>query len=415
MFGAVADRIRRSDINYRLLIPLMLSAAVVQAVVAIVRVTTSYRVVELDLPVVWLGIISADYALLPAFLALWLGRFIDRGHDALAAWIGAVLMVVANAVLMVSGASKVLLLVATAVLGIANLFTIVSQQMLCVRCSRRASRESVFGNYMVAVALGQGVGPMIVGWAGGSATVPPTEFLFVVGFAGAVLALACTAPIRPSPKSSADQAGKPVMSVFELLRLPGLWAVMLASVITVTAGDLIVVYLPLLGAERTIDASDIGGLLTARAIASMAARLLYARMIAIFGRVPLMVASLAGGSIAIGCIAAPMPPLLLYAAMVATGFTVGIANTITITTVVAMTSTGVRATANSLRVTGNRIAQVALPFGASLVAAAAGAASIFIIIAASLVASGLAVYWSQPGSQRPDGRRETIDERTNAG
>ena len=56
MFDNLAARMRRSDINYRVLIPLMLSAAAVQVVVAIVRVTTSYRVVELDLPVVWLGI-----------------------------------------------------------------------------------------------------------------------------------------------------------------------------------------------------------------------------------------------------------------------------------------------------------------------------------------------------------------------
>jgi hypothetical protein len=37
------------------------------------------------------------------------------------------------------------------------------------------------------------------------------------------------------------------------------------------------------------------------------------------------------------------------------------------------------------------VAQVALPFGASLVAAVASAAGIFVIIAASLAASGAAV------------------------
>jgi predicted MFS family arabinose efflux permease len=187
--------------------------------------------------------------------------------------------------------------------------------------------------------------------------------------------------------------------VRQLLRLPGLWAVMLASVITVTAGDLIVIYLPLLGAERAIDANNIGGLLTARAVASMAARLIYSRLIVGFGRIPLMLASLLGGSAAFGCLAISMPVWLLYAATASTGFTVGIANTITVTSVVAMTSAGVRATANSLRVTGNRIAQVTLPFGASLVAAVAGAAGIFIIIAASLVASGAAVWWSRTENQ----------------
>jgi predicted MFS family arabinose efflux permease len=232
--------------------------------------------------VIWLGIISSTYAILPTFIALRLGRFIDRGHDALATWIGAGLTVVACVGLLVSGADKPLLLGSTALLGIGNLFTIVSQQMLCVRCSGLRSRESVFGNFMVACAIGQGLGPFIVGWVGGEAKVPPTQLLFATGLALSAVAFAVAIAIRPSRQRGTNAAGKEV-PVAELLRLPGLWAVMIASVITVTAGDLIVIYLPLLGAERAIDVNNIGALLTARALASMAARLLYARLIAAAG------------------------------------------------------------------------------------------------------------------------------------
>ena len=395
MLDTLAARMRRSDINYRLLVPLMVNAAAVQAVMAIARITTSYRVVELDLPVVWLGIISAVYAILPAVMALWLGRFIDRGHDALATWIGSALTVVACGGFVVSGASTALLLASTVVIGIANLFSIVSQQILCVRCSRLRSRESVFGNYMVACAVGQGVGPLIVGWTGGAATVPPTSLLFAIGLAISVVGLAAAVAVRPSRHRGASRAGKEITPVGQLLRLPGLWAVMLSSIISVTAADLIVIYLPLLGAERAIDVDNIGGLLTGRAVASLAARLIYARLIVGFGRRALMVASLVGGSLAFALLAVPMPIVPLYAATAASGFALGIANTITVTSVVAMTAAGARATANSLRVTGNRIAQVALPFGASLVATVSGAASIFVIIAATLLASGAAIYWSR--------------------
>ena len=295
---------------------------------------------------------------------MWLGRFIDRGHDALATWIGAALMALACVGLLASGTSKALLLAATAVLGIGNLFAIVSQQILCVRCSRMHSRKSVFGNYMVACAVGQGLGPLIVGWTGGDATVPPTQFLFGVGLAAAVVALAFAFAIRPARHRGVKQSGKEVTPVRELLRLPGLWPIMLASVITVTAADLIVIYLPLLGAERAINVNAIGGLLTARAVASMVARLMYSRLIVAFGRAPLMVASLVGAAVAFACLAIPMPVALLYAVTASTGFTIGIATTITVTTIVAMTATGTRGTANSLRVTGNRIAQVGVPFGA---------------------------------------------------
>jgi predicted MFS family arabinose efflux permease len=395
MFDKIAARMRHSDVNYRLLIPLLANAAAVQAVTAIMRVTTSYRILELGLPVVWLGIVSATYAILPVFIAVWLGRFIDRGHDALATWIGCALMTVACAGLWASGSSMVVLLASNALLGVGQLFAVISQQMLCVRCSRLHSRESVFGNYMVVSAIGQGLGPLIVGWSGGDATVPPTQFLFAVGFAASVIALACAVPIRPSRRRGKPQGGKVVTPLRELLRTPGLAAVMVASVITVTAADLIVVYLPLLGAERSIDVNAIGGLLTARAAASMVARLIYVRLIAACGRIPLMVGSLVLGGVAFAALAIPMPVAGLYAVTSMTGFAIGIATTITITSVVALTAAGARGTANSLRVTGNRISQAAMPFAASLVAAVTGAGGIFVIIAVSLLASSVAVYSSR--------------------
>jgi hypothetical protein len=63
-------------------VPLLLNVAIIQAVYAIVRVTTSYRAIELKLPVIWLGIISATFAILPIIFAVQVGRYLDRGKDA---------------------------------------------------------------------------------------------------------------------------------------------------------------------------------------------------------------------------------------------------------------------------------------------------------------------------------------------
>jgi hypothetical protein len=48
----------------------------------------------------------------------------------------------------------------------------------------------------------------------------------------------------------------------------------------------------------------------------------------------------------------------------------------------------------SLRNTGNRIGQMAVPFLASLIATATGVGGIFLIIALSLAVSGAAVHFS---------------------
>lgn len=82
----------------------------------------------------------------------------------------------------------------------------------------------------------------------------------------------------------------------------------------------------------------------------------------------------------------------MYAAMVFRGFALGIATTLSLTNVVDVASAAAMGTVMSLRITGNRLGQVALPFLASLVAAATGVAGVFAIIAVSLAASGAAVH-----------------------
>jgi predicted MFS family arabinose efflux permease len=384
-----------SDIDYRLLVPVLANSLLIHIVVALARVTTSYRAVELDLPIIWLGVISATFAIFPIFLAVWLGRFIDRGHDAVAAWIGSGVIALACAgfALFPSAAA---LLACTALLGTGHLFMMAAQQMLCVRAGGARGMDKVFGNYMVASAIGQGLGPFLVGWAGGSAMLPPTQRLFTIGCAVAAVTFLIALTIRPSKAHAARAASQELVPVKSLLRVPGLNAVIVAGIFIVTAQDLVVIYLPILGAERTIDVNAIGILLTVRAGFSMASRVIYARMVMTFGREPLMVTCTLTAAFAFASLAVPAPLWAMYLAMAVMGFTLGIATTLSVTTVVDRTPVSARGTANSLRIMGNRIGQVSLPFGASLVAAATGVAGILVMIALSLAASAAAVQVSRP-------------------
>jgi MFS family permease len=169
------------DIDWRLLAPLLVNAFMVHTVIGVVRVTTSYRTIELELPVLWLGVISAGFALLPVFSAVALGRFIDRGNDAQAAWIGAALVLIAAAGFWAWPLTGLHLLAFTIVLGFGHMFCMASHQMLAVRSANLRRREIAFGPYMVAVSTGQGLGPFIVGWLGGASTVPATGYQFASG------------------------------------------------------------------------------------------------------------------------------------------------------------------------------------------------------------------------------------------
>jgi MFS family permease len=386
---------KTNDIDYWLLIPLLFNSMIIQAVFALVRVTTSYRAIELNLPVIWLGIISATFAILPIFVAVWVGRYLDRGNDAQAAWIGCGLLVVACAGFWLSAGSPTTLLLLTVLLGISHLFLMASQQMLCIRSAGSRGRDAAFGNFLVASAIGQGVGPYLIAWFGGPATIPPTGHLFATGLVISFASLVTASAIRPAPKHLRPTHKKEVVPLRSLLQQHGLMAVLIASVITITSMDLLTIYLPLLGADKNIDVSVIGGLLTVRAVASLLSRMGYVRVIRMFGRKPLTLASMAGAGIGFACLALPLPLSAMYAAMTVMGFALGIATTLSLTNVVDLASPASMGTVMSLRITGNRIGQVGLPFVASLVATAAGVGGIFVIIALSLAVSGAAVHFSR--------------------
>ena len=214
------------------------------------RVTISYRAVELGLSVVWLGVITAVFAVLPMVFAVKVGRFIDRGNDARTAWIGGGLMVVACAGFAL-WQSLAALLVFTAVLGIGHLHA-GHQPAGAVRAPRRpGAMDRMVGNYMVANAVGQGIGPVYRGLGrrlrqhpADAVPVHDRARLRVTDVRRLVLAAARAAAAAEARRAASR------CRCSEIARIPGIKLIFFVSVVTVAAQDLIVVYLPASGAER---------------------------------------------------------------------------------------------------------------------------------------------------------------------
>ena len=244
---------------------------------------------------------------------------------------------------------------------------------------------------MVAIGVGQGLGPIVLSLFGGPAALPPTHVLFTFALGGAILVQLIAFALQPAPRAKVKSGAETRVPLEKLLRTHGMFAALWASVITVTAFELLVIYLPLLGTERSIDTRDIGLLLAARSLISILSRTFYVRMIEMFGRVRLMLICLLTGAAAFALLALPTPLAVMYAAVGAIGFGLGIAATLTFSEVVLIAPPDARATALSLRITGNRLGQVLLPFLGSFLATVAGAGGVLIVTGAMLAASGIAV------------------------
>lgn len=377
--------------DYGLYLPFLLHAFVAQLVTVVTRIDTSYRAIELEVPVVWYGLINSGYALLPIFLAVPVGRYLDRGNDAKVVWAGSAVALLSNIGFWAYADSGLALLIYAVVGGIGHLFLMAGHQAMTLRCSPPHKRESVIGTYMVVLSIGQMLGPIYIAHVSGSAKIPPTHFLYTVALAGAVLAFALSFLLRPASAASRDAKAHAPAPVMDIVRTPGLVTVILASVVTVTAFDLLVIYLPLLGAERHIPASVIGWLFTIRALTSIAARLVYPSLIRIFGRTNLSLITMFAGAAGFIVTGITDSTPVLFAAAVLMGFGLGISVTLAMSNVVELAPLNARGTALSLRLTGNRIGQFIIPSLGSVVAAAAGVAGVFFIIAAALAASGVSV------------------------
>ncbi len=382
------------EIDLPLFSALSLHTVFVYLVVVIARVTASYAMLDLGLSFVWVGVISSAFSLIPIFIAVPLGRLNDRGYDSLSCRVGSACLVLAALVFWLATPSAISLFLATAMLGVGQITCMGGHQMICIRAGKTTrGRDAVFGYQMVAIATGQGFGPLLIGWIAGDARLPPLNLLFGLTVLLSLLALASSLLLKPgAARADKTAAAAAPVGLIELLKMRGLLAYVVASIMTITALDLIVIYLPLLGAERHMDVATVGLIMAVRAASSMTARLVYVPLVDLMGRGPLTYLAMLSPAAAFLVVASPAPLWALYPAMVVAGMGLGVSATLTLSGVVDLAPPTARATAMSLRLTGNRIGLIIIPMGASMIAAFTGAAGVFVILAACLTGSAAGVW-----------------------
>ena len=385
-----------SEINLPLFAGLFTHTCLIYVVVAMGRITTSYAALDLQLSFAWVGVISAAFSIFPVFMAVPLGRFIDRGFDALSVKLGSIALIISGALFAFAPLGPISLMLGTTFLGVGQIGCMAGHQMIAIRAGKtRRGRDAVFGYHMVAIASGQAIGPVIMGWIAGDARVPPVQWLFYVSFGFTLVSLIASLFLPAARRIDQSERKQEPVSLADLARIRGFLPFIAASIMTITALDLIVVYLPLLGAERDIDAATIGWLMFIRAAGSMLARVLYVPLMELMGRNTLTYLSLLSPAIAFIAIAYPLPVWLLYPALAISGMGLGVAATLTLSGTVDLAPTHARATAMSLRLTGNRIGMVVIPLVASAVATASGAAGVFVILAITLSSSAAGIWTSR--------------------
>jgi MFS family permease len=389
-------RRRRRKLNRRLAYAL-LAMTVAQAAVYIARPITSYRLLAVGAGPREVGFVAAAFAIIPLFLAIPLGRFSDRRHGGPLLVAGCAVQTAACLILAVAR-TPLELAATTALLGLGHLALALGVQEVVARESDPAHHDQHFGLLTAGVSIGQLIGPVLGGallqHRGGLSLTSATSVAMVVagGLAAAATAFAYLAE-RHRPYGTEAVAESRRGSVRTILTTPGVPAGIFASIAVLSAADVFNAYMPVLGEQRSIAPGTVGALLGLRAAASLASRIGIGSIVGFVGRLRLITLSAAAAGIAFAGLALVHDVWLLALLTIVAGFGLGFGQPLSMTIVVQLVPPYARATALAIRLTGNRVGQVAGPAAAGVVAGANGTTPVFWMLSATLGASAAAIQW----------------------
>ena len=140
---------------------LLVHTILVQAVTFVLRPTATYRALELDVPIAWLGALAASFAVAPLLLAVPSGQAVDRLGERRVMLAGALLLCAAGTAFALLGGSVAGLVAASVMLGTGHLCSVVGQQALVANSTPTGRYDAAFGYYTFAASLGQAMGPAL--------------------------------------------------------------------------------------------------------------------------------------------------------------------------------------------------------------------------------------------------------------
>lgn len=352
------------------------------AAVAAVRPAVSYRALDLGAGPAFVGVAAGSFALFSLFAAIPAGILVDRFGAKPFFIAGTGTIALASVVDAVAAAIFVLPL-GQALLGLGQLGSQLAGQTSAAHGRGGSDRDLRFGRVAVAVSIGQLVGPLVGGLildraeqAGMEAPTTPV-FLFGAALALGATAVGATSRAWAAASEARADASQARPSVTSMLRITGMRHALATSIAVLTAVDLLVAYLPLIGRERGLSPAFVGLLLSVRGLATLASRLALPALMSRLGRRMTLGGNLFAAGLALASLGVATRPAAFLALVVVIGFGLGVGQPITASWVAGQAPADRMAAALALRLTGNRAGQLLLPAVAGMAAGLGGTTLVF--------------------------------------
>ncbi len=336
------------------------------------RVLNTLFALELGATPLQTGLLLATYGLFPLFFAVYAGKVADRHGVRMPLYLGLILLGVG--ILLPFVWPTFVALFASALIGGAGfILSQVAMQTLTGSLGGGATRTKNFSLYVLTVATADFLGPVLAGFAIDAFGHVPT---FAISASITLVSLAGFIAIdRLIPRAIARAVDAPATRAIDLLRIPVLRRVFIASGVTMSAGDMFQLYVPLYGHAIGLSASAIGLVMGAAAVSVFVTRMLIPPMARRFGEERLLLYSLLLTAAALAMIPFFKTAVALGAVCFVLGLGLGLGQPLTVIIAYNHSPAGRAGEVVGLRIATNNFMHVLVPplFGAmgSLVGLAA--------------------------------------------
>jgi MFS family permease len=345
------------------------------------------------------GILQGLFAIFPLLLAVYAGKVSDR--------VGVKRPIVAGSIVMAAGIATPLILPGMAGLmacatgvGLGHIFFHVSIHNLIGAYGEGEARTRNFATFSLGASISAFIGPALSGFSiDGLGFLPTHGILAAISLLPAAIIIAFPRLVPPRVAHEAPSEGARSM---DLLRHAGMRRTLIMSGVTLTGIELFTFYFPVYGRSIGLSASVIGMVMASYAVAAFIVRLGMHRAARRVGDIGILTASLfvAGVTYTLVPFVDKAPLLALMAFMLGIGL--GCAQPLTILLTYNHAPAGRSGEALGMRLTVNKLTQIAVPLVFGGLGSALGLLAVFWANGAFLLAGGFVSLAERRVASRKD-------------
>lgn len=360
----------------KLYLILCVSAIFFMIPVSASRPMTSLFANDLKASTMEIAFIIACYSIVPLFIAIGAGRFVDRVGEKIPLMIGYIGITI-SLILPFLYPYLFVLSISQLILGGSQLLALVAIQNGVARSVPIEKRDRAIGTFSLCISLGMMFGPLIGGYASG-----------LIGFQKSYLIISLF-PIIPlifnwffvpsKRDKNNDTSIEAFNSIKGLLVIPGLKRSIIVSMLILAALDIFYVYYPLYASSFGLSPSEIGWILAIQAFASIITRIFMPYLVLKYGRIKVLYVFMFFGAIAYGSISFFEQFLFIALVTVVLGFGLGITQPLTTIITYNLAPKGHTGEVLGLRLAGNRLSQIIIPLVFASMSNLIGLGAIFFI------------------------------------